>query len=1335
MTKCPHCGAALDPVGASCPACGKSLLREAEWEATRQAWGASLVPGQSAVRTIRLPAPAACVSRRTELKLRRIDEKDNPDCDFQLLDLLGQGGMGLVYRAKQNSIARPIALKMMRPDKTDEILRDSFLAEALVTGHLDHPNVVPIYELGVDETGRIFYAMKELRGTLWSDSLCHKPLRENLEILLRTADAVAFAHSRNVIHRDLKPQNVMLGDYGEVVLLDWGLAASTSANLPALRITPANALCGTPAYMPPEMARGQCERIGPASDVYLLGAILFEIVAGQPPHITAHDDPMDALTAAAHNKIAATAASGELLDVARRAMATEPSDRFASVKDFQTAIRVFLGHQESAGLTAMADQQLETARASRRYADFAEALFGYRQALRLWPENAVAGQNLKTASREYAATALDQGDLDLALSLLDETDEDQRRLARTVRQRQQDRNRQAARIRALRRSLAFAGALVLAVATAGAVWINRERIRAVRGENAAREALAESRRHLSNAFEAAAAQQIAAGQDAQGLALLAAALRENPSNRIATARTLDLLTHRDWVLPAHYGLPRNISIQLSRPPPPFSQRRVTVVETSRTEARMQVLTTNVPPVPLGSPIGRFPNPRTAWTQAAVSPDGRFLAFAAGTRRLHLFDRFRNQEAFLPITLPGQPTTLSFSPTGEWLVLGFGTGLYRFLDLFNSGRTPKTFHGPERTTGVFLRDKSFMALYASTTSSPRLVDYRPGAARAITIKNNSLVTSAAFTPDGNQVVLAAGSDGMSAYSAHTGKKTSGPIRLRGYGWISTLSPDGRRFAAGTSRGQIGLGDVQTGLEIARRDPFTNVVRALAFDPDGRWLAAGGDDRRIEILDAHSLETVTHFAVDGTVRSLALSPGGRYLLAGVDHVAMLWDLEAPEKPPVKQARSGWVRSADFSPDGTRALWGEYRAGHLFDLESQTEIAAVHGHFDAIWLAQFSPDGRCFATVSYDGFLRLWSARDGTPLTSFLQIHDGTAGGSSTLAFSSDSQWVAAGSANGLVRIWDVASGREVVSPLRLAGGEISSLAFSADAKRLVAATRGGVATVVELVPTRETPAWLPELAEAVGGLRATESGFDPVAWSVRRRSLAELLERAASCPSNSLAHDWLGWILADRGTRMVGPWSMATVSEIAADLRQSMWLSDRLDAVAMEPHDPAGYLQVAELLLPLDTSRAAFWLALARDLDPALPLTPVLESILASAPFDDRDPPGPAVFEFDVADVQDFTPYVHKDVVLTGTVEFVIPHDGHTRLLFKNANPQFYGFIPHRILPEIEKAFGGKIDEVLRRQRIRLRGVLMPYEDDWEIVILGLDQIERLPPDPANSRPAP
>ena len=328
--------------------------------------------------------------------------------DYELLDIIGEGGMGVVYAAHQSSIARTVAVKMLKPSaKVREEQRDKFISEAVVTGELDHPNIVPIYDLGSNDEGALFYSMKRVKGTPWDKAIRQKQLDENLSILLRVADAVAFAHAGGVVHRDLKPENVMLGDYGEVLVMDWGLARITSEFAHADAVYQADSLGGTPAYMSPEMAKGPVESINKTSDIYLLGAILYEIIGGIPPH--SGRDVMQCLMGASQNRIDPIRYDGELKEVALKAMATQQEDRYQTVKEFQEAVRVYQSHSESLILSAHANQNLQKARAANDYPLFARALYGFQESLTLWDANHRAKLLLTETQRDYATCRAGQG--------------------------------------------------------------------------------------------------------------------------------------------------------------------------------------------------------------------------------------------------------------------------------------------------------------------------------------------------------------------------------------------------------------------------------------------------------------------------------------------------------------------------------------------------------------------------------------------------------------------------------------------------------------------------------------------------------------------------------------------------------------------------------------------------------------------------------------------------------------------------------------------------------------------------------------------------------------
>ncbi|GAA4463110.1 protein kinase domain-containing protein [Novipirellula rosea] len=357
------------------------------------------------------------------------------DADYRLVGELGAGGTGIVYQAHQRAVDREVAIKVLRKNLSqDAASRNRFLTEARVIGGLDHPNVIALHEVCIDQDGGLFYSMKRIDGTSWDQQIKEMSLSDNVQTLMRVGDAIRYAHSRGLIHRDIKPENVMLGRFGEVLLADWGLAISHSPKESAEAID--HTIGGTPAYMAPELATGDHRHVSFATDVYLLGATLFQILTGYPPH---HGETLlECIQAAAQNKIRPTSVQGELMDIAKIAMATHPSDRYRTVDQFLEALDQQREHDESARLVKRAQGHLKSANASNHYEGFRLADALIMEALEIWPENRRARDLGKELNLEFARAATDQGDLDLAISLYDSAGHgDSEAAARTRRLRDQ----------------------------------------------------------------------------------------------------------------------------------------------------------------------------------------------------------------------------------------------------------------------------------------------------------------------------------------------------------------------------------------------------------------------------------------------------------------------------------------------------------------------------------------------------------------------------------------------------------------------------------------------------------------------------------------------------------------------------------------------------------------------------------------------------------------------------------------------------------------------------------------------------------------------------------
>jgi serine/threonine protein kinase len=234
------------------------------------------------------------VTALSDAALRRLrDAADAPDLSgtkYEIIERLGQGGMGTVYRAHDRELHRDVALKVVRLPEASPDIAARMLREAHTLARLEHPGIVPIHDVGTLPDGRAFYAMKLVRGAPL-DALPPAPLAERFRIIQRLCEAVAFAHAHGVIHRDLKPQNVMVGPFGEVLVMDWGVAkvideapslggdTTRPAAESTLPITGHGIVLGTPGYMAPEQAAGEPGLVDARSDVYAIGAILRDLAA------------------------------------------------------------------------------------------------------------------------------------------------------------------------------------------------------------------------------------------------------------------------------------------------------------------------------------------------------------------------------------------------------------------------------------------------------------------------------------------------------------------------------------------------------------------------------------------------------------------------------------------------------------------------------------------------------------------------------------------------------------------------------------------------------------------------------------------------------------------------------------------------------------------------------------------------------------------------------------------------------------------------------------------------------------------------------------------------
>ncbi|BBM86260.1 protein kinase domain-containing protein [Candidatus Uabimicrobium amorphum] len=345
---------------------------------------------------------------------------------------------------QQTTLRRNVVIKKIKDDSE----KDFFIQESLITAALEHPHISPIHELVEDKNGQMLLVMKKVKGYSWQQLLHSekeeirkfldkntisgtetpnlKRIRFHLDVLLKVCDAIAFAHSKGIIHNDLKPANVIVGDYGEVIVKGWGSAIyKGKESAPHFR-TDIHQPIGTPSYMAPELVEGNNDNINVTTDVYLLGAILCEVVTHRPPHF--EDSLWQTILSAQKGQVPKLKSDSslddqQLHDIFSKAMAKNPQERYQSVSSFKSAIVTYFDHRESIKIAEEAKNLFsETINASssprKNTSDLYEGLTTvtakYSQALDLWPRNSKAQEGEIQAHLEYAKIAIANKEFNLA---------------------------------------------------------------------------------------------------------------------------------------------------------------------------------------------------------------------------------------------------------------------------------------------------------------------------------------------------------------------------------------------------------------------------------------------------------------------------------------------------------------------------------------------------------------------------------------------------------------------------------------------------------------------------------------------------------------------------------------------------------------------------------------------------------------------------------------------------------------------------------------------------------------------------------------------------------